>query len=230
MNYVISDLHGQFDSYEKLLSKIKFKDEDTLYLLGDIIDYGNDGIQILLDAMGRSNVYPILGDHEYMAVRLLTKLRLQEQGKKEPTEKFQKEFAAWLHMGATPTVQAFRELDSEQQEDILAYLREECVPYELVKTGHKRFLLVHAGCPADASEETLDNIPVDALINAKPEFPAKAPAGMILVTGHVPTEKLDEAEGGRALISPHHIAIDCGAEDGGFACCLCLENGKCFYA
>ena len=30
MTYVISDLHGQLDSYQKLLKKIKFTDDDTL--------------------------------------------------------------------------------------------------------------------------------------------------------------------------------------------------------
>ena len=231
MTYVISDLHGQMDSYEKLLKKIKFTDDDTLYLLGDMIDYGEDGISILLDAMSRPNVFPLLGEHEYMALRLLARLRLQESGKKPQSSKFQEEFTKWLNMGGMPTVTAFRALEDEDQESVLEYLREECVAYEIAEVGEKRFLLVHAGVPAGVSEETLDDVPLLSLIrDAQAVFPMTAPAGMTLVTGHVPTEDLDEENGGRALISEHHIAIDCGAWDGGFACCLCLDTGDCYYA
>lgn len=231
MTYVISDLHGQMDSYEKLLKKIKFTDNDTLYLLGDMIDYGDGGIELLMDAMSRPNVFPMLGEHEYMALRLLTRLRLQESGKKPQSSKFQEEFALWLQMGGMPTVTAFRALENEDQESILEYLREECTAYEIAEIGDKSYLLVHAGVPADASEDTLDDVPLLSLIrDAEATFPMQAPSGMILVTGHVPTERLDEENGGRALISEHHIAIDCGAEDGGFACCLCLDTGECYYA
>lgn len=230
MTYVISDLHGQWDSYEKLLRKIRFSDDDILYLLGDMIDYGDDGVKILQDAMSRANVYPLMGDHEYMAARLLKRMLEEASGKKAPSEKFRTEFAKWLKMGGMPTVTAFRELDEEGQTDILEYLREECAPYEIVKAGKKTYLLVHAGVPEGASADNLDECPLKALIMGDYGFPADAPAGLILVTGHIPTEQLDEEEGGRALISDTHIAIDCGAADGGFACCLCLENGACVYA
>ena len=231
LNYVISDLHGQYDSYEKLLKKIHFTDDDTLYLLGDVLDYGDGGLRILNDAMGRSNVFPILGDHEMTAARLLHRMRLQEQGKKPPSAAFQKEFSAWITTGGgMPTVTAFRLLNDEEQDSVLEYLREECVPYELAEVGKKTFLLVHAGIPAGCTADGLDDCPVKELITGHAEFPQEAPEGMTLVTGHTPTEELDEENGGRALFSEHHIAIDCGAADGGFACCLCLDDGTCHYA
>lgn len=31
MHYVISDLHGEYEKYKKMLSLINFKDEDVLY-------------------------------------------------------------------------------------------------------------------------------------------------------------------------------------------------------
>ncbi len=33
-NYVIADIHGEYDAFEELLAKISFGDEDTLYILG----------------------------------------------------------------------------------------------------------------------------------------------------------------------------------------------------
>ena len=53
MIYVMSDLHGCYDKYMQMLEKIKFNNEDTLYVLGDIVDRGDDGIKILLDMMKR---------------------------------------------------------------------------------------------------------------------------------------------------------------------------------
>ena len=33
-NYVIADIHGEYDAFEELLAKISFGDEDTLYITG----------------------------------------------------------------------------------------------------------------------------------------------------------------------------------------------------
>ena len=68
MTYVMSDLHGCYDKYAWMLEKIGFGDGDTLYILGDVIDRGPDGIRILLDMMGRKNVIPIIGNHESLAL------------------------------------------------------------------------------------------------------------------------------------------------------------------
>ena len=43
MIYAMSDLHGCYNLYVKMLEKINFSDEDTLYLLGDYVDRGDNG-------------------------------------------------------------------------------------------------------------------------------------------------------------------------------------------
>ena len=53
--YVMSDIHGQFFSYRKMLKEIEFSDDDFLYVLGDCIDRGPDGISIIQDIMNRKN-------------------------------------------------------------------------------------------------------------------------------------------------------------------------------
>lgn len=40
MRYLVSDIHGCFDQYQALLEKIRFSDEDELYVLGDVVDRG----------------------------------------------------------------------------------------------------------------------------------------------------------------------------------------------
>lgn len=42
MDYCISDIHGYYGLFCRLLDKIRFGDKDKLYVLGDIIDKGQD--------------------------------------------------------------------------------------------------------------------------------------------------------------------------------------------
>ena len=67
--YVISDLHGRKDKYDLVLEQLQPKDH--LYILGDVIDRGNDGIAILLDIMKRDNVTLLMGNHEKMMIDYL---------------------------------------------------------------------------------------------------------------------------------------------------------------
>ena len=60
MIYVASDIHGNYDIYEKLLNKINLTEKDALIILGDILDRGDDGIKIMLDVMQRDNIFTIL--------------------------------------------------------------------------------------------------------------------------------------------------------------------------
>ena len=230
MTYVISDLHGQLDSYRKLLEKIRFRDTDTLYLLGDMLDCGDDGIEIVLDAMSRPNVFPILGDREFTAIKLLTRLCAQEKGTKPATPSFQRAFADWLQRGGMPTVTAFRALEEEDRESVLEYLREECVPYEEVTVGKRKFLLVHAGIAGYEKGRSLDDYEIRDLIHGDGVFPVDLGDGTILVTGHTPVDTISPDAGGRILFSDTHIALDCGAADGGFAGCLCLDTLEAYYA
>ena len=76
--YCMSDIHGNYKKYMQMLEKLQFSDNDTFYIIGDIIDRGNRFIKILQDMMLRPNVIPIIGNHEYMAATcfpiLLTEL------------------------------------------------------------------------------------------------------------------------------------------------------------
>ena len=64
--YVMSDVHGLKCRYDAMLEALALKEEDTLYILGDVIDRGPDGIAILRDVMTREHVVMLLGNHEYM--------------------------------------------------------------------------------------------------------------------------------------------------------------------
>ncbi|MDE7280156.1 MAG: fructose-bisphosphatase class III, partial [Ruminiclostridium sp.] len=54
-----------------MLEKIRFSENDALYVLGDVIDRGGEGIRILRDIMARPNVKMLMGNHEKMAIDAL---------------------------------------------------------------------------------------------------------------------------------------------------------------
>ena len=57
MIYAVSDLHGCYDKYIKLLERLNMTSDDSLYILGDIVDRGSDGMKILLDLVKRKNIF-----------------------------------------------------------------------------------------------------------------------------------------------------------------------------
>ena len=59
MIYVMSDVHGEYEKYRRMLEKIRFSDEDTLYILGDVVDRGPEPVKLLQDMAVRENVFPI---------------------------------------------------------------------------------------------------------------------------------------------------------------------------
>ena len=69
--YCTADIHGQLDVFEKLLKDINLKKADTLYVLGDVIDRGPCGIDILKIIMETDNIKMIMGNHEQMCLDYL---------------------------------------------------------------------------------------------------------------------------------------------------------------
>lgn len=66
MTYVMSDIHGHMQRFRSVMKQIKLQPEDTLYVLGDVIDRNPDGIRILRELMAMLNVKMTLGNHELM--------------------------------------------------------------------------------------------------------------------------------------------------------------------
>ena len=68
--FVMSDIHGQYDLFLKMLGKIKLKREDLLVIIGDICDRGKKSYEIYIKCMKmiklEYNLKFILGNHEDM--------------------------------------------------------------------------------------------------------------------------------------------------------------------
>ena len=68
--FVMSDIHGQYDLFLKMLGKIDLKREDLLVIMGDICDRGEKSYEIYMKCMKMIklgyNLKFILGNHEDM--------------------------------------------------------------------------------------------------------------------------------------------------------------------
>lgn len=71
MIYCMADLHGERDFFLRMLEQIRFSDTDHLYILGDVIDRGTGGIDLLEQIMEAPNMTMLLGNHEQMCLSTL---------------------------------------------------------------------------------------------------------------------------------------------------------------
>ena len=71
MIYVMSDIHGNKRRFDSIMKQINLQTEDTLYVLGDVVDRHPHGGRILRQLMKMPNVQLILGNHEYMMLDAL---------------------------------------------------------------------------------------------------------------------------------------------------------------
>lgn len=136
MIYVMSDLHGCYEKYMAMLEKIRFSENDTLYILGDVVDRGEGGIKILQDMMRRKNIKPLLGNHDDWTLKIL---RMLKNPKTETLSKADMSLLqAWLSDGGKPTFTAFAGLSEEEQQNILTYL-DSFGLYEVLTVGGNKF-------------------------------------------------------------------------------------------
>lgn len=228
MTYVMSDIHGEYDAYKALLAEIEFSDSDELYVLGDCVDRGEKPIELLQDMMMRPNVFPIIGNHEYMALSVL-KLLMKEITEELCAEllKIQEMFTMWLTDGGASTLKGFSALDSDGKDAILEYLGEFSL-YEEVSVNGKDFVLVHAGLDNFSAERPLSDYGLQELIFGRTDYNKVYFKDKYLVTGHTPT-LLTEGNTGQVVFMNNHIAIDCGKVFGGHLAAVCLNTLETFY-
>ncbi len=222
MKYVVSDIHGEFEKYQKIFKAIDFKDGDTLYVLGDVVDRGENSIKILQDMMKRPNVKPLIGNHEYMALTCL-KMLSKENTDKELLNSY---FESWFRNGGKSTFNEFNELSKKDQKEIIDYLGEFEL-YEEIECGGRKFILVHGGLRNFDEDTPLDEYGIYDLIFTRTDYEKVYFKDKFLVTGHTPTKLIWGKD--EVYKKNNHIAIDCGSVYGGKLAVYCLDNAREVY-
>ena len=144
--YVISDIHGQYDMFIKLLEIIDLKDSDRLYILGDVLDRGPNPVKTMMKLMEMPNVTCIVGNHELMALECLEFMmqEITEETIRSCDETMIENLLTWQINGSSTTTNEFQKLPRDKQQAVLDYIREFSV-YEELSVAGRDFLLVHAG-------------------------------------------------------------------------------------
>lgn len=232
MIYVMSDLHGAYEKYKAMLQKINFNENDILYILGDVIDRGEDSLKILLDMMNYDNIYPILGNHELMALEVLPQLMKEVTNEHIDlyiNDNFMQAYVDWTLNGGNKTLNEFKKLSSSERQAVLEYL-EDFLPYDAIDVNDRTFLLVHAGLNNYQPGKKLHEYSLTELTFMRPDYEKQYfnDDSIYIVCGHTPTPLIS----GKAEIyhSHNNICIDCGATfKKGRLACLCLDTLEEFY-
>lgn len=234
MLYVMSDIHGNLRRFQSVLAQICLQPDDTLYILGDVIDRHPDGIAILRQIMAAPNMELLLGNHEYMLLRALGVPYDAGESCDPP-----RCIATWYHNGGAVTHEALSRLPEPERAEIFDYLR--ALPCErAVRVNGQDYLLVH-GAPSELYPD------YGAQFRSQTHFSVwkrladtdALPSAYITVFGHTPTRHYQPDVPLRVYWGANRIGIDCGSgypepdtqsPARGRLACLRLDDRAVFYS
>lgn len=231
MIYVLSDIHGNESNFNSILNQIHLRPEDTLYVLGDVIDRYPGGIRILRRLMAMDNVKMIPGNHEYMMLRALG----------HPLDDNYDDggaMAHWYRNGGNLTHAHWKRIRKSLRREIIEYLHSLPLNRDVHVNG-THYKLVHGGAveefdPADPQYKSPTYFAVWKRFQKDYTFSGD----YTLIFGHTPTRYFQDISPLEIFQSGQLLGIDCGSgypaegADGylGRLACLRLDDGKVFYS
>ena len=230
MVYVSSDWHGcPLDVVKALLKKADFGADDFLFILGDVIDRGPHGVELLKFLMLQPNMELLMGNHE---VFLLVNAWLLDEINEETLKFFDPDrlntLRIWRRNGGDATLDALRRESPEMRADILDYVKERPL-YDSVSVGERDFFLVHGGLGGYAPHKKIGEYTQDDLLWERPAITDRYSSEFTTVIGHTPTQFYGQENKGKILVTETWIDIDTGAAGGLSPCLLRLDDMQAFY-
>lgn len=230
MIYVMSDIHGCYDKYIAMLDKIQFSDRDTLYILGDVVDRGADGIKILLDIMRRNHVELLMGNHEYFMAALLSDFQLPIDCKTALNNRMLKALKLWFDDGGESTFSTFLSLSANQQKQIVSFLKQLRF-YVQIEVSNQQYVFVHSGFQNFSLKRSLESYQKEELLFCRPHLQTVYFPEKIVIVGHTPTFFYHQKYTGKIIKKNQIIHIDCGCaySKSGVLGCLRLDDLSVYY-
>lgn len=223
MVYVISDIHGEYDLFVSLLKKIKFSQNDVMYICGDMVDKGQDSVKLLRFIKSMPNFRCIVGNHEYAFLKRYW--AMMENSPKDFDLLLKQLQAYFPHDGAL--------LDWETVDWL------ETLPYYIEE---KEFICVHAGVALTPEGRLLplERNENEFLVNDRNfKEPSVVPqTEKCIFFGHTPTSYLsDESKIIRykrenalnGIRGYYKIHLDLGVWLHGVLGCFCVDTCEEFY-
>lgn len=231
MIYVMSDIHGNKKRFDSIMKQINLQPEDTLYILGDVVDRYKDGIGILKQIMKMPNVKMLIGNHEYM---MLNAIGHCKDAADEVINTNFRERRNWYSNGGRITHQYLKRQRKNVRAEIFEYIRNLPTNIDVEVNGIK-YKLVHASPIENFTISYLNAI----YYRDEKEFAVwerwspsdKIPENYILIFGHTPTAHFQLDYPFAIWYGDNAIGIDCGSGyDNGRLACLRLDDMKEFYS
>lgn len=169
MDYCISDIHGQYDLFCRLMDRIDFGSGDRLFVMGDMIDKGPDSVRLVKLVFSMPDVYPIAGNHEHVFLNYYHNLMRESEDYDAVLEKLRNYFADGSLLDWAIVDQL------------------EALPYY---TETERFIGVHAGLKVkddrllSVSETSVNTLVYDRAFKEPDLLPE---GGKCVFFGHTPT-------------------------------------------
>lgn len=226
MTYCISDIHGEYDLFMRLLDKIKYSNSDRLIVCGDLIDKGVSSVRLAKTILDLPNSYCIMGNHEYM---------------------FFKFYRSRMHSAILDFDAILWHLQQYFSEDgnLLDWDTVDMLvnlPYYMEE---KDFVCVHAGVPMDDGGRLLplDEVsPEEFVHDRRFKDPTVLPKdSKCVLFGHTPTTyitpqpqiltylKDGSVQDSRNISDYCKVHLDTGASMNGVLSCFCVDNCQAFY-
>ncbi len=225
MIYVASDVHGDKVGYYDFINAVNFSNEDTFYIIGDVLDRGAGGISILLDIMKRNNVILLKGNHEHM---LLPTLRELSYSDSLSQKEIVRDDVTIMPIGQEETLNDFCRLSCKEQIKIINYL-ESLDLYKEISVNNQNYILVHAGLPDFEEKCDMDFFEEEELLFGQHNYDVDHFEDTIIIIGHQPTRFIDGAKPDEIYKCGDTINMDCGVGFGGQLGVLCLDTGDELY-
>ncbi len=212
MIYVISDLHGwPLDKVKGLFKKAGFNDSDYCFVLGDVIDRGEHGVELLQWLMVQPNIQLILGNHEIMMLACKSLMKeITDDSIDGISGEDIENYELWCINGGDTTVKGLRKLSGEQRDDIICFL-EDCPFYDEIEVKGKKYLLCHSGLGNYEPGKPIWQYSVHDLVWNRPDLYDRYDPDFKVVFGHTPTHFLDRNMRGKIINTETWIDIDTGA-------------------
>lgn len=209
MIYTIGDIHGCLSALQALWEVIDIQKSDTVVLLGDYIDRGPSGPEVLdwiIKKQQKYNIITLRGNHDIYML----------EGSEDP-ELFQK----WMRYGGDVTLESYGVSNKKDwldyiPENHLKFLDQTLPLYEM-----RNYIFVHGGLQPGVS---LDNQPDEALFWKKYYVPEKFQEGKTVLCGHT------SRKNGEIYDFGHTICLDTYAYGGKWLTCLNLDTGHYWQA
>ena len=202
--FVTSDAHGHLKALDRALELAAPGPDDTVYVLGDMVDRGPDPVGVLRLVHGLPRARVLLGNHEDM---LLTALATGEQ----------LDLLTWEMNGGSSTAAGLDALPRDEYLELLNWI-ENLPLWDVVEVGDRSYLLCHAGidalalrgylaCAGYGPEEGFARVPLDVL---RAGMEAQDPEDLLWIRGEFwsePTGLVGRDGTGPVVIAGHTPSI-----------------------